>query len=111
MKTHAAVQAVLSTLVRATADRRIPVVLRTRRPEQARDLALWLARAHGSERTVIASHSATGLIEVRLPRRLDWPEPYGGQATDEESIAALPAVASGAHLSRMAHPSSPGGIR
>lgn len=75
MATHAAVQAVLSTLVRATADERIPVVLRTRRPEQARDLARWLSRAHGSARTVIASHSEAGLIEVRLPSRFDWPDP------------------------------------
>ncbi|MBC7844405.1 MAG: hypothetical protein H7099_18985 [Gemmatimonadaceae bacterium] len=107
MSTHAAVRAVLATLVRATADRRIPVVLRTRRPQQARDLARWLARAHGSERIVIASATAAGLIEVRLPHRLEWPDP----GTHEESIAALPAVASDAHLSRMAHPSSPGGIR
>lgn len=75
MATHAAVQAVLSTLVRATADGRIPVVLRTRRAEQARDLARWLSRAHGSDRTVIASHSESGLIEVRLPSRFDWPDP------------------------------------
>ena len=82
-------------------------MLRTRHPRQAHDLARWLARAHGTDRIVIASATAAGLIEVRLPRHLEWPDPR----THEESIAALPAVASDAHLSHMDHLSSPGGIR
>jgi hypothetical protein len=107
MQEHAAIQAVLATLVRATADRRIPVVLRGRHPGQAQELARWLGRAHGSERTVIASETASGLIEVRLPRRLHWPD----LRLHEESIAGLAAVTSLAHLSPMAHSSSPGGTR
>lgn len=74
MAPAAAVHAVLSTLVRATIDGRIPVVLRTNDPEQARELGHWLMRTHGSERIVIASATASGLIEVRLPRHLDWPD-------------------------------------
>jgi hypothetical protein len=70
----AAVRAVLATLVRATADARVPVVLRTQSVSQARELERWLARAHGSQRVVIASATASGVIEVRLPRRLVWPD-------------------------------------
>jgi hypothetical protein len=72
MMQNAAVHAVLATLARATVDSLTPVVVRTRRPQQARDLARWLARVHGSDRTVIASVTAPALIEVRLPARLDW---------------------------------------
>lgn len=105
MRQNAILNAVLATVVRATADRRIPVVLRTRQPERARELARWLRAAHGSDRTVIASATARGLIEVRLPRRFDWPH-LGAR---EELIAALAATASVTHLSSMAHSSSPGG--
>lgn len=73
----AVVIAVLRTLVRATADARVPVVLRTRRPEQAQALAAWLNAAHGSGRLVIASACAPALIEVRLPARMQWPSPPG----------------------------------
>ncbi len=70
---EAAVTAVLATLVRATADARIPVVLRTRRASQATDLARWLERAHGGSRTVVPSVTLRGDIEVRLPRQMAWP--------------------------------------
>jgi hypothetical protein len=106
MHATAAVRAVLSTLARATADGRTPVVLRTRSAGQARDLARWLACVHGSERTVIASSSATGLIEVRLPTRLDWQV-----VPHEEFVMPLAAILPDPHLSPMAHFSSPGGTR
>ncbi len=106
MHATATVRAVLSTLARATADGRTPVVLRTRKPGQARDLARWLARVHGSERIVIASATASGLIEVRLPLRVDWPA-----VPHEELVRPLAAVGPDPHLSRMAHFSSPGGTR
>jgi hypothetical protein len=99
--------AVLATLVRATADARTPVVLRTRRPAQADELARWLTRAHGSRREVIAAPHGRGPIVVRLPARIDWP----AIPPDEESIAALPAAAPAAHLSPMAHTSLPRGTR
>ncbi len=70
---QAVVTAVLTTLLRATVDERTPVVLRTRHPEQARELARWLASAHGSQRVVIPSQTASGQIEVRLPLRMIWP--------------------------------------
>jgi hypothetical protein len=69
------ITAVLSTLVRATVDAQTPVVLRTRRVEQARELAQWLEQAHGSRRVVIPSATASGAIEVRLPARMTWPAP------------------------------------
>ena len=73
----AVVTAVFRTLVRATADARVPVVLRCRRPEQAQALAAWLNAAHGSGRLVIASACAPALIEVRLPARMQWPATPG----------------------------------
>lgn len=102
----AAVRAVFVTLARATADARTPVVLRSRSADQARDLALWLSRVHGSQRTVIASATACGLIELRLPSRLDW------QAVPhEELVRPLAALVADPHLSRMAHFTPPGGTR
>ena len=70
---EAAVAAVLATLVRATADARVPVVLRTRRASQASDLACWLERAHGGARVVVPSATLRGDIEVRLPLQMVWP--------------------------------------
>ena len=101
-----AIRAVFSTLARATADGRTPVVLRPGRPAQARDLERWLARVHGSDRTVITSAGVRGLIEVRLPARLDWPA-----VANEEMMTTLPAVAPTPHLSGMAHLPSRRGIR
>ena len=103
---HAAIFAVFSTLARATADGRTPVVLRPGRPAQARDLARWLARVHGSDRAVITSAGARGLIEVRLPARLQWPA-----VSNEEMMTTLPAVAPTPHLSAMPHLSSRRGTR
>jgi hypothetical protein len=93
--------AVLSTLLQATADRRAAVVLRSRRSEQARELARWLARAHGSPRTVIASTAVRGEIEVRLPARVPWADVRIAWAKDEKMIAAMAAVATAEQLSSM----------
>jgi hypothetical protein len=71
---HAAVTAVLTTVLRATADGAMPIVLRTGRPEQAQALAGWLERMHGSRRVVVASRWASGPIQVQLPRRMRWPD-------------------------------------
>lgn len=70
---RADVLAVLSTLARATADARIPVILRSRSTVQADALERWLLAVHGSRRTVIASRTLPALIEVRLPVRWMWP--------------------------------------
>jgi len=67
------VSAVLRTLLRATADRRTPVVLRSGRAAQGEALALWLGRAHGSPRNVVVSHTGPAEIEVRLPAKMVWP--------------------------------------
>lgn len=96
----------LATLARATADARIPVVLRSRRPEQARALAHWLAAVHGSDRTVIASGTAHGIIEVRLPARFPW-----HRVVHEEMMTTLAAGASAAHLSGMTYATSNTGPR
>ena len=72
---QAVITAVLRTLVRATVDERARVVLRTRDSERARALSRWLAQAHGSSRTVIASPTAHADVEVRLPVRMQWPLP------------------------------------
>jgi lauroyl/myristoyl acyltransferase len=69
----AVVTAVLRTLLRATVDAGQPVVLRSRHQAQAEALARWLAQAHGSRRTVIASTTARAPVEVRLPARMRWP--------------------------------------
>jgi hypothetical protein len=106
MHATATVRAVLTTLARATADGRTPVVLRTRSAGQARDLAHWLSRVHGSERTVIASGTVAGLIEVRLPVRLDWQT-----FAHEELVRPLAGIAPDPHLSRMHHFSSTSGTR
>ena len=103
---NAAVHAVLATLARATVDSLTPVVVRTRRPQQARDLARWLARVHGSDRTVIASVTAPALIEVRLPARLDW-----RTVLHDEMMTALAAAGSATHLSSMSYHTSPAGTR
>ena len=106
MMHDAAIHAVLATLARATVDSCTPVVLRTRQPQQARDLAGWLARVHGSDRTVIASVTEPALIEVRLPARLRWPT-----VLHDEMMTALAAAGSAAHLSAMAYHTSPAGTR
>ena len=72
---QAAVTAVFRTLVRATVDERAHVVLRTRDAARAQALGCWLAQAHGSSRTVIASPTAYADVEVRLPVRMQWPLP------------------------------------
>lgn len=94
------ISAVLTTLLRATIDEGSPVVLRTRRPEQARELEHWLSQAHGSPRTVIRSVSATSEIEVRLPVRMRWPPPTG-------QAAALAMHPPSLHLSAMVTTSFP----
>ena len=92
----AVLTAVLRTLVRATMDAHQPVVLRSRHQAQAEALAHWLAQAHGSRRTVIASTTARAPVEVRLPARMCWPR----------SMGALPTLAphgAGHQLSLMTH--------
>lgn len=66
------VTVVFRTLLRATADARSTVVLRSDDQATARAVAHWLARAHGSQRTVIASRTAAADIVLRLPARLEW---------------------------------------
>jgi hypothetical protein len=105
--THAAVMAVLSTLVRATADPRVTVTFRTASPGQARDLARWLAAAHGSPREVIASGADVHGAEIllRLPRRMIWPvppEPPGRPLASRQAVG---------HLSGMNHHTPPAGAR
>lgn len=87
---QATITAVLSTLVRATQDERAVVILRTGRADQARELAHWLARAHGSRRCVIASATCTGDIEVRLPVRMAWPPIPARTAPADVPLAAIP---------------------
>ncbi len=103
---EAAVSAVLATLIRATVDERVPVVLRTRRTSQASDLARWLSRVHGRTRVVVPSVSLRGEIEVRLPVQMVWPpvppEGNGG--------CPLALRESQSHLSAMAAPSPSAGI-
>ena len=94
----AAVIAVLRTLVRATADQRTPVTLRTRDARLAAALADWLAVVHGSGRIVRADLRAAAEIEVRLPRRMQWPLPPGPAPTGHDGVPPAPA---GHHLSRM----------
>jgi hypothetical protein len=106
MPPDAALAAVFATLLRATADPATPVLLRTRRPDAARALEQWLTRAHGSGRTVIASATGRGMIEVRLPARLRWTD-----LLHENTIADLAAAGSPAHYSPMAHHTSPAGSR
>jgi hypothetical protein len=105
--THAAVMAVLSTLVRATADPRVTVTFRTTSPGQAQELARWLAAAHGSPRQVIASGADVRGAEIllRLPRRMIWPVP--AQSPDCP-LASRQAVG---HLSGMNHLTPPAGAR
>jgi hypothetical protein len=106
MPSEAAIRAVLATLARATADARVPVVLRSRRPDQARDLARWLEAVHGSHRTVIASGTVRGLIEVRLPAQFRW-----RRAVDEEMMTTLAAIGSAPHLSGMTYDTTQTGAR
>jgi hypothetical protein len=72
----AVIAAVLTTLLRATVDSAIPVVLRRAQAAQVQALSQWLWRAHGSRRTVIAA-AALGAapITLRLPARMSWPSP------------------------------------
>lgn len=94
----AALLAVLRTLVRATADQRTPVTLRTGDPARAAALARWLAAAHGSPRTVLAARAGHAEIEVRLPRRTRLPVP--------PPLLPLPPAH---HLSRMSRSTPPAG--
>ena len=112
----AVVTAVLSTLLRATADARTPVVLRSRRVAQARELSRWLAAAHGSARTVVLASSAAPAespaeIEVRLPARIVWPSVMPALRRDDESVATLAAAPPAAHYSPMAHAPMSDGTR
>jgi hypothetical protein len=103
---EAVVSAVLATLLRATVDAGVPVVLRTRRAAQAHDLARWLERAHGSRRTVVLSARERGLIEVRLPARMVWPPVPSNLGRCPSALAGRDPVA---HLSAMpSFPSSAG---
>ena len=99
----AVVTAVLKTLLRATADARTPVVLRSRRVEQARELARWLAAAHGSARTVTLAAAGPAEIVVRLPARLVWPRVVPALRRHDESIAGLAANVPADQYSFMAH--------
>lgn len=99
---QAVVTAVLRTLVRATVDERALVVLRTADPVRARALGGWLALAHGSSRTVIASPIARGDVEVRLPARMTWPAPI--VVTPHHAERGIAGVVLDFHLSGMSHP-------
>ena len=96
---QAVVTAVLRTLVRATVDERAHVVLRTRDAARAQALGCWLAQAHGSSRTVIASPTAHADVEVRLPVRMQWPLPQtvSTRRAERGLAGAVPAF----HLSGM----------
>ncbi len=107
----AVVTAVLTTLLRATADPRTPVVLRSGRAEQARALAMWLADAHGSARTVTLDRIGSAAIEVRLPARLVWPRVTPALRRHDESIAGLAVAAPAAQYSHMAHAPMADGAR
>ncbi len=100
----AALTAVLRTLLRATADARVPVVLRSHRPGQAEALARWLSVAHGSRRVVIASATARAPITVRLPARVAWP-------VCTEDLTGLARSVAGHHLSPMISHDPDGGER
>jgi hypothetical protein len=100
----AALTAVLRTLVRATADARVPVVLRSHRPGQAEALARWLSAAHGSRRVVIASATARASITVRLPAHIAWPD-------CTEDLTGLARSVAGHHLSLMISHDPAGGER
>jgi len=99
---EAVVAAVLATLIRATVDADVPVVLRTRRASQARDLACWLERVHGGTRTVVPSVTQRGDIEVRLPLQMAWPAVEYRAGDGHPPLATPPPVA---HLSAMTSPS------
>jgi hypothetical protein len=103
---QAAVSAVLSTLLRATVDDRLHVVLRTRYTAQASELAHWLSLAHGSTRTVVPSATLRGEIEVRLPRQMRWP-PLAPEWAGRRPLALRE---SESHLSTMTSPSPSAGI-
>jgi hypothetical protein len=107
----AVVTAVLATLLRATVDARTPVVLRSRRAAQARELSRWLAAAHGSARTVVIASAGPSVIEVRLPARLVWPRVTPALRRDDDSIAGLAAARPAAHYSPMAHDPMSDGTR
>lgn len=106
---QAVVTAVLRTLVRATVDERALVVLRTRDAVRARALGGWLALAHGSSRTVIASPTARGDIEVRLPARMTWPAPIA--VTGHQTGRSLAGVVPTFRLSDMSFPPTSHGPR
>jgi len=106
---QAIVTAVFRTLVRATVDERALVVLRTRDAVCARALGGWLALAHGSSRTVIASPTARGDVEVRLPKRMQWPQPVA--VTGYQTGRGLAGVRPMVHLSGMPHPPTSHGPR
>ena len=99
---QAVVTAVLHTLVRATVDARARIVLRTRDVARAQALGRWLAQAHGSSRTVIASPTAHADVEVRLPVRMQWPLPQSvaSRRAGRSIAGVVPAV----HLSGMSSP-------
>lgn len=96
---QAVVTAVLRTLVRATVDERAHVVLRTRDTARAQALGRWLAQAHGSSRTVIASPTAHADVEVRLPVRMQWPLPQ--TVTSRRAERGLAGAVPVFHLSGM----------
>lgn len=105
----AVVTAVLTTLLRATADPRTPVILRSRRVQQARELSRWLTAAHGSPRTVLLANKGSAEIEVKLPARLVWPRVTTALRHRDQFRAGLAAAVPAAHYSPMAHdPTSDG---
>ncbi len=103
---QAVISAVLTTLLRATVDERTPVVLRTRRADQARELALWLEAVHGSQRIVIPSQTASGQIEVRLPLRMVWPPLVASQVIASAHPGPLATHRPATQFSIMATPPS-----
>ncbi len=100
----AVVTAVLRTLIRATVDARVVVVLRSHRPAQAHALACWLSAVHGSRRVVVASTTARAAVSVRLPARMAWP-------AGPDVGAGLARGAAGHHLSPMTSHDPDGGSR
>jgi hypothetical protein len=100
----AALTAVLRTLVHATVDARVPVVLRSHRAAEAHALACWLTAVHGSRREVIASTTARGPVTVRLPARMSW-------QAGTEARAGLARSVAGHHLSLMISHDPDGGAR
>lgn len=104
----AVLSAVLSTLIRATADPATPIVVcgAAQDPQRLRDLARWLHRVHGAPRVVVAGRrGATGVITVCLPALDAWPDP----ATIPRH-PSHPPVAPG-HLSPMRTLTRPSGLR